>query len=397
MTKAICLFCEKDLTYDIFFPFCPQCHNPVFLSSTSLSPKPPPSSPLSLEQLFPSPAPDVSLGEGNTPLLRLSSLENQLGLPSLWAKNEGLNPTGTFKDRGSALALQQAKRLGIKKIGTVSVGNMAASTAAYGARAGLDTFILVRGDVEAEKLNFIQTYNPYLIQVAGDYGELFEKSYELGRVYGIYFINSVDPLRMAGYKTTAREILLQFAPEVPEVIVIPVSSGGHFLGIFQAFLELKSLNFLHHLPFFIGVQSERCAPLAQAYARKENRFSRIYNLPPVPYAISNPNPPGGNLVLKLIYQHQGCLIAVNDEEIKKAQRLLALEEGLFVLPSSAATLAGLLRYLEENPSLCQKNICLILTGSGGRGKKLFSPERTRLYSTTIKEIDRLLMKMLEKN
>lgn len=396
MIKTECLICQKEQILDLYHPFCPQCRQPLFLKTSPPQRKDLSGSSSPLEKLFPLPSAEVSLGEGRTPLLRLTSLGKKLGLTSLWAKNEGHNPTGTYKDRGTARVVEEACRLGIKKIGTVSVGNMAASTAAYGARAGLDSYILVRGDVAPQKLELIQTFNSCLIQVAGDYGKLFDKSYKIGLRYGIYFANSVDPFRLEGYKTIVREILQQLAPALPDVIVVPVSSGGHFLGIFKAFLELTSFNLLHRLPIFIGVQSDRCAPLADAFSRQAKVFTRIHNLPPVPYAISNPNPPGGHLVLHLIYQHQGHLVAVSDEEISRAQQLLAIEEGLFVLPASAAALAGLLHCLKQSPSLRQKNICLILTGTGWRGKRVFSPEKTAIHQTSLNELDQFLSRLLEK-
>lgn len=400
MANVVCLSCKKEFPFDPFSPFCPRCQNPVLFTSQTSSGKTSSSHSsrdLFFEQNLPSSLGDLSLGEGNTPLLRLSKLEKAFGFRSLWAKNEGQNPTGTFKDRGSALVVHFAKEMGFKRIGTVSVGNMAASTAAYGNRAGLETYILVRGDVPEKKLDFIKSYNPNLILVDGDYSELFEKSYDLGRHYKIYFANSVDPVRLKGYQTIAREILNQLAPKFPEVIVVPVSSGGHFLGIIKVFLDLKSQNLLPYFPVFIGVQSDRCAPLAQAYSQKEKKFKRIYNLPPVPYAISNPNPPAGNLLLSLIYQYNGYIIAVNDKDIKESQKSLAEKEGIYVLPSSAATLAGLIRCQQLNPSLSQKTVCLILTGCGFRGQRLFSSEKNKFQHTSLSHLENSLAQMIDKN
>ncbi|RLE01087.1 MAG: hypothetical protein DRJ11_10405, partial [Candidatus Aminicenantes bacterium] len=182
----------------------------------------------------------------------------------------------------------------------------------------------------------------------------------------------------------------------PEVIVVPVSSGGHFLGIFKAFLELASLDFLPQLPLFIGVQSDRCSPLVEAFQRQAKVFTRIHNLPPVPYAISNPNPPGGNLVLHLIYKYKGYLVAVSDEDISQAQQLLALEEGIFALPSSAAALAALLHCQNYLPSLRQKTICLILTGTGWRGKRVFNPGKTTIHQTSLNALDHFFGQLLAK-
>jgi len=264
---------------------------------------------------------------------------------------------------------------------------MAASTASYGAKAGMKTYVFVKEDVSQEKLLSTSIYNPLLVQVKGDYGNLFKKSFSIGRKHGIYFMNSVDPFRIEGYKLAGLETFIQLGQNSPKYIFVPISSGGHLIGLMKVFLDLKNNNFIQEMPTFVGVQAKRCAPLAQAYRSGKFSFERIHNPQAVPYAICNPNPPGGNIVLKLIRQNNGIITDVSDEEIFHAQRLLAEYEGIFCLPASASTLAGLLK-LSNNLDLSKKDtIVLVLTGSGLKGLKLLNVSKTRIIHSTISTLE----------
>ncbi len=210
-----CFFCEQPRKEALFYPFCPECGQPLIVSPRNRAPRFRLSRLSSLSQfadLLPLPEinEQLSLGEGDTPLLRLGRLEKKMKLRfSLHAKNEMANPTHSFKDRGTAVVIQKISLLGIKRLGTVSTGNMAASTAAYGSKAGLKTYVLLKEDAAAEKVISTGIYGAHLFQVKGDYGELFKESYRLGEKLGIYFANSCDPYRIAGYKITSFEVYLR--------------------------------------------------------------------------------------------------------------------------------------------------------------------------------------------
>jgi len=398
MENLECIFCQKIHPPNVFFPFCPGCNEPLFISY------PPKRRKFILGKegiekyldFLPLDRIDrnLSLGEGDTPLIGLNQLSEKLNLPSLWAKNETSNPTHTFKDRGSAVAVQKASSMDLEKIGTVSTGNMAASTAAYGARAGLRTYVLLKEDTSSEKLLSTAVFNPVLIKVKGDYGKLFLKSYSLAPKFNIYFMNSLDPFRLEGYKITGYEIFLQLKRRAPRFIIVPVSSGGHLIGLMRSFIDLKQEGLIEMYPTFIGVQAEGCSPLAQAYKRNKYEFKRIRKANTIAHAISNPDPPGGNIALKMIRENKGMIIAVSDKEILEAQKILAEEEGIFCQPASATTLAGLLRVKDSFKYTAQDDIVLVITGSGLKAVAALDSSRVTLYHTSILNLEKTVVSAL---
>jgi len=369
MDRLECLFCGRKYPLDLFEVFCPECHEPMLVSSTPRKRSMALERSLSLEKyqsFLPLAHVDktLSLGEGNTPLVLLERVRRIHHLPLVYAKNETVNPTQSFKDRGTAVAVQKAVALGIKRIGTVSTGNMAGSTAAYGAKAGLKTVVLLKGDTPADKIRAAGVYGPILLKVRGDYGDLFASSLELGRERGIYFMNSVDPLRIEGYKVTGYEIFQQLSGRVPRYLFVPVSAGGHLIGLMRAFLDLRQEGLAKDLPVFVGVQAKGCSPVARAFAGGKARYSKFRQVKTIAHAISNPAPPGGNLALKLVRENKGTVMAVSDAEILAAQRELAKLEGIFADPASATVLAGLIKLARRQRLNLRDEVVLVITGSG---------------------------------
>ena len=370
MDRFACNRCGRTYDADVFSIFCPACREPLSIAVDAARPRAfHLDRPRPLERCLDflpldSVNPALSLGEGNTPLVRLERLGRKVGCEALYAKNEAQNPTGSFKDRGTAVAVQKAVALGLRRIGTVSTGNMAVSTAAYGAKAGLETYVLLKEGSSRTSLAAAAIFGPVLVTVRGDYGRLFHDSLALGRELGIYFMNSVDPYRVEGYKVAAYETYFELGRTAPEVIIIPLSSGGHLLGWLRAFDDLRATAGLGRYPTFVGVQAAGCAPLARAFASGKERYERFDKPDTVAHAISNPAPPAGDTVLRKIRAEQGLIIAVTDEEMLAAQRLLASEEGLFVQPESAVTLAGLIQLLKSGRVGREERALLVLTGSG---------------------------------
>ena len=372
MDRFECLACGPVASRDPYSPFCPACGQPLFI----VPPERPVrraihnDRPLALQkfaEFLPLESIDsaLSLGEGLTPLVRLERIGAALGRPAVFAKNEAQNPTGSFKDRGTSIALQKAVSLGFNRIGTVSTGNMAASTAAYGARAGLKTFVLLKEGSSSTSLRSAAIFGARLIEVEGDYGGLFEASLEAGKRLGILFMNSIDPYRMEGYKITAFEIFFQLGRRAPRFVFVPLSSGGHLLGLMRAFGDLEREGMISAYPTFVGVQAAGCAPLAHAFRIGLDRYERPAEVRTIAHAISNPAPPAGNAVLRMIRARGGLLLAVTDEEMLQAQRELAAAEGLFCQPESAVTLAALKRLAGSGRRFEEDgDVVLVLTGSG---------------------------------
>lgn len=400
MNELECLFCEEKYPFDLFNPFCPECGEPLLFSSPRRKREFAIEKTLSLEkflEFLPLSRVDqrLSLGEGDTPLVSLRRLMQKYGLPPVLAKNETMNPTGSFKDRGTSVAVQKACSMGIKRIGTVSTGNMAGSTAAYGAKAGLRTFVFLKEDSTPEKILSAGIHGAVLFKVKGDYGKLFSKSYEIGRKHKIFFINSIDPIRIEGYKITGFEIFLQLGCRVPRYLFVPVSSGGHIIGLIRSFQDLRQEGLIQNLPVFVGVQAKGCSPLARAYAQGKSKFQRLSKAETIAHAISNPAPPAGNLGLKLIRENNGLILAVTDREILAAQRELAEYEGIFADPASATTLAALINLSKSRQFRLKDEAVLVITGSGLKSMETLKEQNIAVHRTSLAKLERIISKQGE--
>jgi threonine synthase len=305
----------------------------------------------------------ISLGEGATPMLELPHLAERLGLPQLHIKNEGVNPTGSFKDRGTAVAISWALNRGFAYLGTVSSGNMAGSVAAYAARAARPCLVFVPAHLKSEKLFTIGVYGPDLLAVDGDYGELYHAALALGRERGIYFAVSDDPWRIEGQKTIAYEIVRDLG-RAPDYVFLATSSGGHLAAIHKGFRELAGAGLIDRLPHLVGVQATGCSPIARAF-RQGLPVERFAPVNTGAHAISNPMPPSGNRVIReLTRDGTGAIIDVDDEDMLRAQRLLTAGEGVFVQMESAAALAGAILYAHDGRLQPTDQVVLIGTGTG---------------------------------
>ncbi|MFB6155971.1 MAG: threonine synthase [Haloferacaceae archaeon] len=317
----------------------------------------------------------VGSAAGGTPLVRARRLDDVAGV-RVHVKDEGRNPTGSFKDRGSALGVEYARLTGVERVGTVSHGNMAMSVAAHAASAGMDCVVLVPADISAERLRNIAQYDPTVVRVDGDYGRLYERSLELGREHGVQFVNSDAPLRVEGQKTTAVEVCEAFAPEGPDALVLPVSAGGHASGAWKAVRELREAGALDRVPRLYFVQTAAVGPIAEADARGDDEVTPVEDAETVAYSIANADPPSGNRALAAARDTGGAVVAVDDEEILEAKRELASRAGLSVESASATTLAGARRLADEDELRAAEDVVLVATGSGFKesGTGLAEPE-----------------------
>jgi threonine synthase len=315
----------------------------------------------------------LAAGAGGTPLIRAPRLDDVVGA-RVHVKHEGSNPTGTFKDRGSAVGVTVAAAEGYDAVGTVSHGNMARSMAAHAASAGLDPLVLVPADIPTERLGLIARHDPTILRVEGEYGRLYEESLRVSRERGIPFVNSDAPLRVAGQKTTALEIAESFAPDVPDAIAMPVSSGGHASGVWKAFRELSAAGIVGTPPRLYFVQTAACAPIADAWERGDERVSPVDGGETVAYSIANADPPSGNRVLAAARETDGGVLAVDDEAILDARRSLSDRAGLFVETSSATVLAGARQLGDRGEIGPDEDVVLVATGTGFTERDVDDPD-----------------------
>jgi len=369
-TKIICTNCGKAFSVDRVYPRCDLCTEPLevervrtgtitdgdILRQTILE---------RYADFFPFSEGErtLSLKEGFTPLIESSKLASELGVKSLHFKNESQNPTWSFKDRGTAAGVNHALSLGYERIGTVSSGNMAVSVAAYGARAKLKTVIFVSAHIPPEKLDPIAIYDPLLIRVDGDYGDLYFQSLAIGKDCGIYFINSDVPFRVEGSKTIAFEICEEMNFEPPDIVIVPTSAGGNLRGIIKGFEEFLSCGLIERVPRFVCAQASGCSPIYEAFLKDNEKVSRFQNPDTIAHAIENPFPPSGNEVLRKIKQNRGIFVALGDDEILRAQKRLA-EEGIFAQPAGAVPLAALAKLREDRSIDEESTVACIVTGGG---------------------------------
>ncbi|ELZ40726.1 threonine synthase [Halorubrum tebenquichense] len=317
----------------------------------------------------------LAAAAGGTPLLRTPSIETADG-PRIHLKLEGTNPTGSFKDRGTAVGISRVDG----PVGTVSHGNMALSVAAHAAAIDREAVILVAEDTPDSRLAMIAQHDPHLFRVRGDYGRLYDDT--LDHDLGVTFLNSDSPLRVAGQKTVAYEICEAFRPAVPDAIVLPVSSGGQASGVWKALRELGSAGLIADLPRIYLAQAARCDPIAQAYRRGASRVDPVTDDPTAAVSINNADPPSGNRALAAVDDTDGAVVSVAEESLLAETKRLAADAGVSVEPSCAVATAAVQQLAEAAEIGADEDVAVILTGSG---YKYDSPE---IASTAVREIDR---------
>lgn len=300
---------------------------------------------------------EISLGEGSTPCIKAEKLSDKYEV-DLYLKNETLNPTWSFKDRGTVMGVRRAIDLDFVKIGTVSTGNMAVSVAAYGAHCHLDTRVMVPDTIDEYKMDQISVYGPEIKKVEGDYGKLYYDSLEIGEKEGVYFINSDDPFRIEGYKTISFELSEQVDADH---VLIPTSSGGLFRGIVKGYEELFDTGIIEDMPNFTAVQASGCSPVCRAFER-DNEIEHWDAPETIAKAIANPLPPSGDAVVKKLLEINGKCSVVDDREIFSAIKDIA-REGIYCQPASSIGVAALEPLLEDEIDKGD-TVVTIITGSG---------------------------------
>jgi threonine synthase len=305
---------------------------------------------------IPSHTREVTLLEGDTPLIPVPRLAEELGGGfELWVKYEGLNPTGSFKDRGMTVAISEAYGRGVSAVICASTGNTAASAAAYAARAGMRAVVIIpEGKVAAGKLAGAVAYGAEVIQIKGSFDVALSLVVEIANRHPIALVNSLNPYRLEGQKTAAFEIC-DVLGAAPDWLCLPVGNAGNITAYWMGFRQFDQIN-QTGFPRILGVQAAGSAPLVLGHP--------VENPETVATAIRIGKPARGEEALAAAEESHGRIIAVSDEEILTMQRALA-GEGIWVEPASAAGLAGLAAQLKEGQIQLEcKRVVAVCTGHG---------------------------------
>ena len=305
----------------------------------------------------------LNLGEGGTPCVELPGIGRMLGLQRLIAKLESLNPTGSFKDRGSAVMVSVAKERGVTEMVEDSSGNAGASVAAYAAKAGIRAHIFAPAGSPAPKIGQISVFGAQVHSINDTRDATAAAAVAFYETQGlVYASHNLSPYFVEGTKTFAYEVAQQLSGEAPEHVVIPVGNGSLFLGAWKGFRELMEGNHIGRIPRLHCIQATAFMPIAAAYRGVD--WTARTGARTVAGGISSTDPPRKREVLRALRATNGVATAVADEEILRWQRLLAAEEGIYAEPTSAAALAGLEALVQDGHVRSDESVVVPITGSG---------------------------------
>lgn len=299
----------------------------------------------------------ISLGEGNTPLIRLNNIPREIGKDvDIYVKYEGLNPTGSFKDRGMTMAVTKAVEEGSRAIICASTGNTSASAAAYASRAGIAAFVLIPdGKIAMGKLAQAMIHGAVVIQIKGNFDDGMELVKQIGKEAPVTIVNSINPFRLQGQKTAAFEIIEELEC-APDYHCLPVGNAGNISAHWMGYKEYKEHGIVNTLPTMIGYQAAGAAPFL--------RGGPVDDPETIATAIRIGHPQSWDRAWQTQRESGGWFDECSDDEILAAQALLARKEGIFCEPASAASLAGALRDVASGKIAAGSKIVCTLTGHG---------------------------------
>jgi len=299
--------------------------------------------------------PMITLGEGDTPLVRSRTLEKELRCGELYFKLEGCNPTGSFKDRGMVVAVAKAVESNSSSIICASTGNTSASAAAYGARFGLKTVVIIpRGKIAMGKMAQVLAYGAQIIGIRGNFDQALQIVRALTAKYPVTLVNSLNPNRIEGQKTAAFEIVDELG-DAPDYLFIPVGNAGNITAYWKGFVEYRDIGKASHTPKMMGFQAAGAAPIVLGRPVRNPRT--------IATAIRIGNPASWQKAVAARDESGGVIDSVTDEEIMSAYRLMATREGIFGEPASGASLAGLVKWAKRE-DFSDKRVVCIVTGTG---------------------------------
>ncbi len=330
----------------------------------------------------------ISLGEGNTPLIRLHNIPDHLGTDvDIYVKYEGLNPTGSFKDRGMTMAVTKAVEEGSKAIICASTGNTSAAAAAYAARAGITAFVLIPdGKIALGKLAQAMMHGAVVIQIKGNFDAGMQLVKEVGEQAPVTIVNSINPFRIQGQKTAAFEIIEELGT-APDFHCIPVGNAGNITAHWMGYSEYHENGIVNNRPQMLGYQAAGSAPFL--------RGEMVDDPETVATAIRIGHPQSWDKAWKVKEESNGWFDECVDEEILAAQKLLAEKEGIFCEPASATSLAGAMKDIKAGKIPAGSKIVCTLTGHGLKDPDTAIKQSTRPLITIDATLDKVKAAILD--
>jgi threonine synthase len=378
LTHLSCSECGAHFNADAIQTFCLACQAPLMaqydleaarqqLDREAISRRPP--GMWRWAELLPVHDPQyrLTLGEGDAPLLSLPRLGAELGLPDLFCKEEGRNPTGSFKARGLAAAVSKAKELGLQRLIIPTAGNAGGALAAYAARGGLQACVIMPDDTPLANIEETRITGAEVILVPGLISDAARLAGEKAKTEGWFDVSTFkEPYRTEGKKVMGYELAESFGWRLPEVMLYPTGGGTGLVGMWKAFAELEALGWLESAarPRLVAVQAEGCAPVIQAFNSGAARCEFWQGAQTIAAGLRVPKSFADRQMLRDLRQSNGTGVAVSDEAITRAQQRLAALEGIFAAPEGAATLAALEQLLRQGWIQPDERIVLFNTGSG---------------------------------
>jgi threonine synthase len=308
----------------------------------------------------------ISLGEGGTPLLPVRRLGARLGLSHLYVKEEGYNPTGSFKARGLAMAVSKAKELGLRKLAIPTAGNAGSAMAAYAAAGGLEAYVFAPDDTPSVIIQECMMLGAHVYVVKGLINDAGRVVQEGQGTYGWFDMSTLkEPYRLEGKKTMGIELAEDFQWHLPDVILYPTGGGTGLIGMWKAFAELGMLGWIDdHRPRMVVVQAAGCAPIVKAFEEGAAEAPLWPDAHTMAAGLRVPKAFADFLILQAVYDSEGTAVAVSDDEMAEAQRMLAGLEGIFACPEGAATVAAVQHLRRQGWIQAHERVVLFNTGSG---------------------------------
>ena len=310
----------------------------------------------------------VSLNEGGTPLHLCRNLSKKYNIKNLYIKNEGANPTGVFKDRGTLVEVTKALEMGAKAVCLASTGNMAASVSAYCTIAKIPCYVLVPEGTPIGKLAQTLSYGARIIQVRGTYSDCAKLAEKMAHKYGFYLAGDYV-FRLEGQKSQGYEIAEQLGWKSPDYVVCPIGCGTNLSAIWKGFLELKELNLIDKLPHLIGVQPVGCNVIVKAFNQHKHNYVVLDKPNTICSAVAAGNPLDGKKVLKALFDSKGYAVELTDEEVLETEQIIAKAEAIFVEPSGALPMAAVAKLAEKKFFKPDDVVVCIATGNGLKDPK----------------------------